>query len=425
MKNSLLSLVAELSRLLREDSKAKRTEAREKVQVALQKLLNSNGLENLKKAILEQAMSLTQAEGGILLTGVEGSDESLEISAKRGPVQEHFASHIPVSTDSLTAVKAYRQRKAFVVPLFHESQTKKVLLKTDHWQFLAPEPKQFEQVRQWLDELGCELSVPLERAERVIGAVTLHHQSPMHFDYYRTTLLEELLLLAAPALESETQKEDRDLWMAEAIHRLGSRINALSSNLELANLIPNQQSDFLHVAQEQATLLRDLLANIRDQNHRWNLQGRFALEWEKRFSELKDLLRKDYPDCNNRLECSAVIEPTMHLKGDSQAFDFVLGNLICNALQHGEDGSIKLVAENQNNQFWTLRISNLGRIDKTDKEKIFHLDKRGKNARGDGLGMGLAIARRIVRLHGGNLVLKDSGETTKQVIFTLEWPFTE
>ena len=172
---------------------------------------------------------LTEAEGGALLTRVEGSDDYLEISAKQGNIQNQFAYRIPAKADILPSIKAWKTGKTQVILLFQKSETKNLIINTDQWKYLVKKSEQRTEIEEWLcNKLDCVISAPLKLGERVIGAVTLHHSQGMHFDDERVFMLEELLSLAAPILESETQKEHQMLWMNEIVHRLGSRINALA-----------------------------------------------------------------------------------------------------------------------------------------------------------------------------------------------------
>jgi len=111
------------------------------------------------------------------------------------------------------------------------------------------------------------------------------------------------------------------------------------------------------------------------------------------------------------------------LKGDSDALDMVLEELLGNACRYAEGGGPVRISVEDAESYWLLRITNPGRIPKGEDEEIFKLDRRGSNARGEGLGLGLAIARTTARFHSGNLVLENSGSETGRVVFRLEWPY--
>jgi len=427
LENSLLNMVAELSRLLKEDKLKRCSKARQRVQETQQSLINSYGLEKLNETILNQAVMLTEAEGGALLTRVEGSDDYLEISAKQGNIQNQFAYRIPAKADILPSIKAWKTGKTQVILLFQKSETKNLIINTDQWKYLVKKSEQRTEIEEWLcNKLDCVISAPLKLGERVIGAVTLHHSQGMHFDDERVFMLEELLSLAAPILESETQKEHQMLWMNEIVHRLGSRINALAGSVETAYAFFDQQKELIETARQEGELLRSLLKNIREQEHHWNLQNQFLLCANTRFSSLIDFLCKENSLAIRRRLIMDVPEPNLLLQGDSEALNLVLENLLRNALQHGDENNrINIFTDQQQKNFWTLRISNVGYIPDKDLENLFKFDRRGSRARGEGLGMGLAISRRITRLHNGDLSLEDKGISSNKVTFRLEWPWAK
>jgi two-component system osmolarity sensor histidine kinase EnvZ len=83
----------------------------------------------------------------------------------------------------------------------------------------------------------------------------------------------------------------------------------------------------------------------------------------------------------------------------------VLDNLLENARRHGAP-PLRIETAREGRR---LRISVLDRgpgVGAGEREALFHPFARGRAARaGTGSGLGLATARRIVRLHGGDLTL--------------------
>lgn len=105
----------------------------------------------------------------------------------------------------------------------------------------------------------------------------------------------------------------------------------------------------------------------------------------------------------------------------------VLENLLDNALRHTpEGGSVNLVLEPGENSV-TVRLSDTGSgITEKDLPHIFDRFYRSRAPRArnnEGAGLGLAIARRILELHGGRIEAA-SGRRTGTT-FTFELPFGE
>ena len=71
-----------------------------------------------------------------------------------------------------------------------------------------------------------------------------------------------------------------------------------------------------------------------------------------------------------------------------------------------------------------MRVSNTGPgIPPADRGRIFERFYRAdpsRSGRVDGVGLGLSLSREIIRAHGGDLTLEDSGNGLTQ--FTVELP---
>lgn len=75
-------------------------------------------------------------------------------------------------------------------------------------------------------------------------------------------------------------------------------------------------------------------------------------------------------------------------------------NLIENACKYSEENKPVKVSLSRNNDFVVFNVSNYGEpICEEDKEKIFERFYRSKNAKADGLGLGLAVVKAIADLH--------------------------
>jgi signal transduction histidine kinase len=94
-------------------------------------------------------------------------------------------------------------------------------------------------------------------------------------------------------------------------------------------------------------------------------------------------------------------------EADIGMIERVLDNLIENALQHTPGGGTVRLSLNSNGELLTVQVADTGEgIPADDLPHIFDRFYRktsGNWSSGDGAGLGLAIAQRIVELHGGTL----------------------
>ena len=119
---------------------------------------------------------------------------------------------------------------------------------------------------------------------------------------------------------------------------------------------------------------------------------------------------------------TAEIEPGISLTGDQTLITRLLGNLISNAYRYGrEDGPITVTLRRAGSTAeLTVTDDGIG-IAPEQREKIFRRLYQGSSDRaGDGVGLGLAMARQIARLHGGELTVES--EEGKGSAFTARLP---
>jgi signal transduction histidine kinase len=111
------------------------------------------------------------------------------------------------------------------------------------------------------------------------------------------------------------------------------------------------------------------------------------------------------------------------VEGDPIRLRQVLGNILANALRHSPPGgTIRVRAWRAGEEAW-VQVSDQGPgIPEDELERIFERFYRGDKARaGEGAGLGLAIARELVRLHGGRIWAENRDGAT----FTFTLPLSQ
>ena len=115
-----------------------------------------------------------------------------------------------------------------------------------------------------------------------------------------------------------------------------------------------------------------------------------------------------------RLTFDARIQPKVRVQADLALLRTTLLNLLTNAIKYNvPDGRIELRLESVRDKT-NFTISNTGSgIPSGDQAKVFERFYRVEQTntpRADGIGLGLSLAREIVRAHGGELLLVESRE---------------
>jgi PAS domain S-box-containing protein len=167
----------------------------------------------------------------------------------------------------------------------------------------------------------------------------------------------------------------------------------------------------------QSMLLSRLLDELLDVNR--IARGQFAIEHEP--LDLRDVLARaietSRPLIDSRrhsFEVSVPDQPARVL-GDALRLTQTFVNLLNNAAKYTpEGGSIRLSASVRGAEVEVRVVDNGAGIERDMLEKVFDLfvqaDPGFHNALG-GLGVGLALVRRVVELHGGNVQARSEGRT--------------
>jgi len=105
--------------------------------------------------------------------------------------------------------------------------------------------------------------------------------------------------------------------------------------------------------------------------------------------------------------------PGAVVTGDAHRIAQVLVNLLSNAARYTQPGGDIAIVADRAEGYATIKVRDNGcGIEAEHKERIFDMFVRGRVERADantGLGVGLALARKIVELHGGSIEVSSEG----------------
>ena len=227
------------------------------------------------------------------------------------------------------------------------------------------------------------------------------------------------------AKESEQRKNDLIVYLA---HDLKTPLTSVIGYLELLKESPdlpiNQRAKYTNITLDKAYRLEELMneffeiARFNDTKivlMKKNLNLKLMLEQiiDEFYPLTNEQNKKIIIKCNNNINCYA----------DPDKLSRVFNNVIKNAISYSfENTNIEINAYTENNII-NISIKNEGyTIPKEKLESIFEKFYRLDNARNTttgGAGLGLAIAKEIITLHGGNITAKSENNITT---FTLSLP---
>ncbi len=209
-------------------------------------------------------------------------------------------------------------------------------------------------------------------------------------------------------------------FSADASHELKTPLARLQAELEQALASapadsPQQEvfgSLLDEVSRLKAIVQKLLLLSLAD-------AGRLELHREP--VDLTRMLEGVVEDCRLQaphLTVEHALAPGVEVRADAQLLEHALQNLATNAVKYNcEGGKIRFELSKDANRA-IVRVTNTGPgIPGADRERIFerfYRADKSRSARVAGTGLGLSLAREIIRAHGGELnVVKTSEDWTE------------
>ena len=236
---------------------------------------------------------------------------------------------------------------------------------------------------------------------------------------------EQALRAAYAAREAEQRKNDLVVYLAHDLKTpLTSVIGYLTLLRDEPDLTPALRARYANVALDKAERLEDLINEFFDVT-RFNLTH---LELEKSPVDLVRMLQQVAwefrPQLAERnLTCRLDLPAALEYDCDPDKLARVFDNLLCNACHYSAPGTEVVISAAAEERGVVLTVANTGVTIPPEKlnrifEQFFRLDS-SRTTRTGGAGLGLAIAKEIVELHGGTISAQSGDGVTT---FTVRLP---
>jgi len=223
--------------------------------------------------------------------------------------------------------------------------------------------------------------------------------------------------------------EAQNLLLRDVSHELRSPLARLNVTLALSRREADSQMQIhLDRIEREANKLGDLIARL------------LSLSYMETTREIRDatavslgdLVRNVLPNVQyeaslRRCSIKTRLDRDCAIRGDINLLESALENILRNALRYTpEDGIIEVVLtqlENGQRTLAELRVCDRGPgVPEDELEAIlrpFYQVDRARQNKAGGYGLGLAIASRVVRLHGGNIVAanRNNGGLAVRMLF--------
>ncbi len=289
----------------------------------------------------------------------------------------------------------------------------------------------------WILITAYFISKPLRYLDEVVSAteklvtptdapITLS-ESLAHVENEMNRVREKALSNARIAKDAEQRKNDLVIYLA---HDLKTPLTSVIGYLTLLR-DENQISDelrekYLSISLDKAEHLEDLINEFFEIT-RFNLSN-ITLEYSKvNLTRMLEQLTYEFKPMlmKKNLECALTIAPDTMIRCDVNKMQRVFDNLLRNAVNYSFPDSTISITAVQNINSLSISFVNSGHtIPKEKLERIFEQFFRLNTARSSssgGAGLGLAIAKEIVELHGGTISASSGNE---RIEFTVVLPLS-
>lgn len=289
------------------------------------------------------------------------------------------------------------------------------------------------------------INLPLRYLDEIVdasGKLITSREEPVRLSDVLTDVEKQLnqfrlqgLQAQALAREAEQRKNDLVIYLAHDLKTpLTSVIGYLSLLRDEPQISPELRARYTGIALDKALRLEELIGEFFDIT-RFNLTT-LTLEPEQvNLSRMLEQITYEFlPVLSDKgLSWQLEIQPEIQINGDPDKLQRVFDNLIRNAVNYSyQNSAISLsmgtvsgsTASAPGAPPWIeIQISNHGKTIPPEKlgrifEQFFRLDSSRSSSTG-GAGLGLAISKEIVELHGGRIQAESADE---QITFTLWLP---
>jgi len=369
-------------------------------------LTTAPDLESFLQSIISEATELTNSEIASILEYDETAEELRFLSMQW--FQRDVLRPIGVPLNESAAGWVYRKGQPLII------------------QDVKADQRHFKVIDRVTNHVTHSLAaVPLMVRGEVVGVLeVLNKKDDAHYTEEDLTILATLGALAAQAMRNATlQRKVKavNIELAE-LERLKTDFIAITSHelrtplglilghaTFLRELDEGQYGEQLDTIVRNATKLKDIVENLSDVDNIQNGAARIRSNKVSLAKIAEDVIRTFQDEANTRnitLKLESGDSP-FDIEADGVKLSIALSNLLKNAIQFTDSGGRVIVKLEEDSGYFKVTVVDNGiGIPARDLPRVFerffqvetHLTRRY-----GGMGLGLAVAKATIELHGGRI----------------------
>jgi two-component system sensor histidine kinase VanS len=237
-----------------------------------------------------------------------------------------------------------------------------------------------------------------------------------------TEIKDTLKMREQEAAEAEQKKNDLVVYLAHDLKTPLTSVVAYLTMLDNYKDMPEKEREkYTHIALEKASRLGELVDEFFELIQ-FNLQDIELERQELNLSMMMEQMAEEFYGVfrGKGVKYELQAEEGLFVNGDPDKLARVFGNILRNAIAYCYPNSVIRIEAERIEEHIRIMITNRGDTIPEDKlqtifEKFYRLDE-ARHSQTGGAGLGLAIAKTIVELHGGTIEAKSMDEETKFIV---------
>jgi len=203
--------------------------------------------------------------------------------------------------------------------------------------------------------------------------------------------------------------------LQEPLRMVRSYMNLLES--EYRDELDDEAQEYIDFAVDGAERMKGLIEGLLEFSRVETRGGEFE---SVDASEVVETARKALAMTIEEEDATVEAEPLPTVRADPNQLSRVFQNLLSNAVQYSEGDPVVEIRGEQRGDEYVFAVEDDGVGIPEDKQsEMVEIFRRGPGAEGEGTGIGLAIAERIVQRHGGEMWIDSARGEGTTVSFSL------